>query len=266
MAILPATNSSTTTNGSTPSAAEAINDLDLNAFLKLMITELQQQDPLNPLDNKDMLNQISQIRAIGASDKLTKTLDSVLLGQNIASATNLIGADVSALSDDGQPISGVVNRISIDKGVPKLHVENLPSISLSGTQGNIDAGTYGYRVVWTDENTGQLVGMEWSGDNAIKTTGTAGIDRSVQLNNLPITSTAKRVYRTDGSENEPYQLLGTITDGKQSAYVDSMADSERSNTKLTQPFGRATFTPRSFDVTLNNISAVRPPSVGSSGG
>src|SRR6188508_2374634 len=97
----------TSSQSKTPNAADAINDLDLNTFLKLMITELQQQDPLNPLDNKDMLNQIAQIRAVGASDKLTKTLDSVLLGQNIASATNLIGADISAITDDGESVTGI---------------------------------------------------------------------------------------------------------------------------------------------------------------
>src|SRR6187399_20640 len=109
--------STTTSNQSkTPNAADAINDLDLNTFLKLMITELQQQDPLNPLDNKDMLNQIAQIRAVGASDQLSKTLSSVLLGQNITSATNLLGADISALTDNGQAITGIVNRVAIDKG------------------------------------------------------------------------------------------------------------------------------------------------------
>src|SRR6478735_4762857 len=130
MAILPPVNTSNSSNsnsGSSSTSGNAINDLDLNTFLKLMITELQQQDPLNPLDNKDMLNQIAQIRAVGASDKLTKTLDSVLLGQNIASATNLIGADISAITDDGESVTGIVSRISIDKGVPKLHVENVPS-------------------------------------------------------------------------------------------------------------------------------------------
>ena len=45
-----------------------------------MITELQNQDPLNPMDNTQMLEQINQIRQIGATDKLTSTLDSVLLG------------------------------------------------------------------------------------------------------------------------------------------------------------------------------------------
>src|SRR4051795_13371632 len=133
MAILPPVNTSTSKDSSTSSSTSgnAINDVDMNTFLKLMITELQQQDPLNPMDNKDMLNQIAQIRAVGASDKLTKTLDSVLLGQNISSATNLMGADISALSDDGQPIEGVVNRVSIDKGLPKLHVQNNPAIGPS---------------------------------------------------------------------------------------------------------------------------------------
>src|SRR6476660_9039035 len=129
MAILPpvnTSNSSHSNSGSSTSTGNAINDIDMNTFLKLMITELQQQDPLNPMDNKDMLNQIAQIRAVGASDQLTKTLNSVLLGQNITSATNLMGADISALTDNGQAITGIVNRVAIDKGVPKLHVEYSP--------------------------------------------------------------------------------------------------------------------------------------------
>src|SRR5215212_11474088 len=159
MAILAPT-ASTSNNQSNSSATNAINDIDMDTFLKLMITELQQQDPLNPLDNKDMLNQIAQIRAVGASDQLTKTLNSVLLGQNITSATNLIGADISALTDNGQAITGIVNRVAIDKGVPKIHVENTPGVLPSAAEGEVEAGTYSYRVVWSsDDNT--LVGMEF---------------------------------------------------------------------------------------------------------
>ena len=60
MAILPPVNNATSNNSSSAAAStgNAINDIDMNTFLKLMITELQQQDPLNPMDNKDMLNQI----------------------------------------------------------------------------------------------------------------------------------------------------------------------------------------------------------------
>src|SRR5262245_45402135 len=111
MSRIPSTFNSTPSDQSFQ-AVDAINDLDLNTFLELMIAELQNQDPLNPLDNKDMLAQISQIREVGATDKLTQTLESVLLGQNIASATNLIGADISALSDDAESVEGVVKHVS----------------------------------------------------------------------------------------------------------------------------------------------------------
>src|SRR3954467_7909615 len=163
MSVLPTVNNSKSSNSSSSSSASgnAINDIDMNTFLKLMITELQQQDPLNPMDNKDMLNQIAQIRAVGASDQLTKTLNSVLLGQNITSATNLMGADISALTDDGQSITGIVNRVAIDKGVPKIHVENTPGLSPSTADGGIEPGKYSYRVVWAgDKDT--LVGMDFS--------------------------------------------------------------------------------------------------------
>src|SRR4051812_8484870 len=167
MGILPAANT-TANNQSSSSSTNAVNDIDMNTFLKLMITELQQQDPLNPMDNKDMLNQIAQIRAVGASDQLTKTLNSVLLGQNITSATNLMGADISALTDNGQAITGIVNRVAIDKGVPKLHVENSPGLSRSTAAGEVEAGTYSYRVVWDENDT--LLGMDFSGNQAITTT------------------------------------------------------------------------------------------------
>jgi flagellar basal-body rod modification protein FlgD len=251
--------STTTSNQSkTPNAADAINDLDLNTFLKLMITELQQQDPLNPLDNKDMLNQIAQIRAVGASDKLTKTLDSVLLGQNIASATNLIGADISAITDDGESVTGIVSRISIDKGVPKLHVENVPSVAPSTSDGDIAAGTYSYRVVWQGEQ-GQLTGLDFSGNQAIKTTGTAGVDQSVQIRNLPVTEAAKYIYRTDKSGTGKYQLVGTVVDGSQGTFVDGLSDAERNGQTLTQSFQRAAVSARSYDVALDNVGAIRPP-------
>ena len=100
----------------------ALRGLDMDNFLKLMITELQNQDPLNPMENSEMLNQISQIREIGATDKLTSTLDAVLTGQNLTSASSLIGKEVKALSDDNEQVAGVVDRVTVTNGVPKLHV------------------------------------------------------------------------------------------------------------------------------------------------
>ncbi len=262
--ITATSSSSSTSNKSSASTADAINDLDLGDFLNLMIKELQNQDPLNPLDNKDMLAQISQIRQVGSTDKLTQTLDSVLLGQNISSATNLIGAQVSALSDDGEKVNGIVDRISIDKGTPKLHVENPADVVPStASDGEVEAGKYSYRVVWPDDK-GNLIGLDFSGDKAITTTGTADKDKAITIQNLPATSTQKQVYRTDKTGEGAYQLVGTITNGKQGSFVDKLADSDRNGARLTSDFSRSAIVARSYEVSLNNISEIQPPALAAS--
>jgi flagellar basal-body rod modification protein FlgD len=101
---------------------DALRDLDMDEFLQLMITELQNQDPLNPLENAEILQQISQIREIGATGRLTETLESVLLGQNLTSATSMIGKTVKALSDDAKEVSGLVDRVSVTDGETRLHI------------------------------------------------------------------------------------------------------------------------------------------------
>lgn len=257
MAILAPINSNTN-DQSKSSQADAINDIDMGTFLKLMITELQQQDPLNPLDNKDMLNQIAQIRAVGASDQLTKTLNSVLLGQNITSATNLLGADISALTDKGEAITGIVNRVAIDKGVPKVHVENAPGLLPSVADGNVEAGKYSYKVVWTGADD-KLLGMEFSGDKAITTTGTEGVDRAIQVQGLPATDGQKYVYRTDKSGTGKYQLVGVIPDGDMGSIIDNTSDADRNNQTLTQSFQPVSTDKRAYDIALSNVSKIRPP-------
>ena len=126
-------NNSTSTN-STGSATstkqnadsnDALRGLDMSEFLKLMIAQLQNQDPLQPLDNAEILQQISQIRQIGESQKLTNTLDSVLLNQNLSSASSLLGKNIKALTDDGTPVDGFVDRITVTGGTPRLHVGDL---------------------------------------------------------------------------------------------------------------------------------------------
>lgn len=118
----------TGSTGSTGSTKESdqrgdrMNELDTDAFLKLMIAEMQNQDPLDPMDNTKMLEQISQIRSISSTDKMSNTLDSVMLGQNIASANSLIGKQVQALSTTNENITGEVSRVTIVDGDPYLTI------------------------------------------------------------------------------------------------------------------------------------------------
>ncbi len=91
-----------------------LDSVNIDQFLTLLITELQNQDPLDPMDNAQLLSQISQIREIGSNDQLTRTLKTVRLGQNMATASSLIGKEIRALSDDLNEVQGVVDRVSME--------------------------------------------------------------------------------------------------------------------------------------------------------
>jgi flagellar basal-body rod modification protein FlgD len=91
-----------------------------------MISELQNQDPLNPMDNSQMLQQISQMRQIAATDSLSSTLESVLFGQSISNASSLIGREVRALGDDGNYVTGYVEKVAVADGEVRVYVGAQP--------------------------------------------------------------------------------------------------------------------------------------------
>ena len=91
-----------------------LKDLDLNQFLQLMISELTNQDPLNPMDNTQLVQQLGSIREIAATDKLSSALSTLQAEQSLTTASSLIGKQVTALSTDNENISGKVDRITVD--------------------------------------------------------------------------------------------------------------------------------------------------------
>lgn len=114
MSAIPSSTAGATSSRGNQELSNALSNVDTDQFLQLMIQELQNQDPLNPQDSAQFLQQITQIREIGASDRLTSTLDSVLQGQNLTTASGLIGKEITALTDFGDQVQGVVDRVSVD--------------------------------------------------------------------------------------------------------------------------------------------------------
>lgn len=86
-------------------------------FFKLLITEMQQQDPLEPTKTADMVNQISQIRSIELSQQLTSALTQMSNQQRTAGVSELIGKFITAqLKSDGggtQEVRGIVTGVRI---------------------------------------------------------------------------------------------------------------------------------------------------------
>jgi flagellar basal-body rod modification protein FlgD len=124
MSTTPVGSSGSTASNLLPASAstDPFQTVDLNSFLKLMITELQNQDPLNPMDNSQILAQIGQMQNISSMTKLSQTLDGVALGQSLTSASILISSTITGLDDDGNDVTGQVDKVTMVDGAPKLDV------------------------------------------------------------------------------------------------------------------------------------------------
>jgi flagellar basal-body rod modification protein FlgD len=84
------------------SAATGSSELNQDTFLKLLTTQLQNQDPTNPVSNEDFIAQLAQFSSLeqlqGVNGQLSN-LNLVNTSMNNASMVNLLGQDVVAASD-----------------------------------------------------------------------------------------------------------------------------------------------------------------------
>jgi flagellar basal-body rod modification protein FlgD len=107
-----------------PQQVDKFTNLKSEDYIKLMVSELQNQDPLNPMDNAQMLQQVSQISSIQSTNTLTSSLTSLSLGQGLASASAMIGKGIIGKTEDGTTVQGIVDSASIKEGKPYLNVPN----------------------------------------------------------------------------------------------------------------------------------------------
>ncbi len=105
---------SATKDSQKKSSTNDLNNLDTTQFMALLINELQNQDPLNPMDNGEMVQQIGQIRSIGSTDNLTSTLSTLRESQELVTASGLIGQKVEGLADDASAVNGVIDRVTVE--------------------------------------------------------------------------------------------------------------------------------------------------------
>ena len=70
-------------------------------FLKLLVTQMQNQDPLNPMDNAQVTSQMAQLSTVTGIDKLNVTLqalsDSMLTNQSLQSTSIPLSGSASAM-------------------------------------------------------------------------------------------------------------------------------------------------------------------------
>ena len=103
------------------SSTEVINsasDIQMD-YMKLLVTELQNQNPLEPMDNNQMAAQLAQFSQLQQLEGMNSNFASVLAVNELAYASTLIGKQVSFLhetqSGDKELASGLVERVTTDE-------------------------------------------------------------------------------------------------------------------------------------------------------
>ncbi|MBN2579309.1 MAG: flagellar biosynthesis protein FlgD [Pirellulales bacterium] len=109
-------------SGQQSTVGDAFDSVRMQDFINLLVSELQNQDPLNPVNNSEILQQVSQIKAIQANDRLSDTLTSLQYQQALVTASSLIQQNVVGMTDYGMRITGKVDSVSIENQEVFFHI------------------------------------------------------------------------------------------------------------------------------------------------
>lgn len=125
-----ATNTTSTTNSTSGSQATANSSLGKDDFLKLLVTQMQNQDPMNPMDDTQSIAEMAQFSALEqmtnistSMDKLNTNMTDFIQQSTLAQGAALIGKTVSGVDTDGTTsIEGTVKAVKWLNGDPKLQL------------------------------------------------------------------------------------------------------------------------------------------------
>lgn len=105
-------------------------ELKTDDFIKMMLTQLQNQDPLEPTKNQELMAQMSQISQLEASTQLQTTLKALAMQSQIGAAGNLIGKMVEGLDAQNESIRGLVCSVRVEKDKVHLELDNGKTLSM----------------------------------------------------------------------------------------------------------------------------------------
>jgi flagellar basal-body rod modification protein FlgD len=87
---------------------EPTNQLDQDAFLKLLVAQLRYQNPMSPADPQSFLAQTAQFTTVEKLTQLTDQLAAADRMAQVATGSALVGRPITYQLDDGTTVAGVV--------------------------------------------------------------------------------------------------------------------------------------------------------------
>ncbi|MCX5661143.1 MAG: hypothetical protein NTW19_15765 [Planctomycetota bacterium] len=110
-------------SGSNATNSNALGNLSSGDFLKVVLSELRNQDPFQPQDSSKMLEQLSSLRNIESQLTLQQQLQSLVTQNGVTQASALIGKTVTGLDDTNASISGIVTSVRVQDGKATLELD-----------------------------------------------------------------------------------------------------------------------------------------------
>jgi len=104
------------------SSRSTSNTMDSEMFMKLLVTQLKNQDPSTPMDTNAMMSQTTQLAMMEQVTAQTTTANKNFSLQMRIAASNLVGREVSYTGADGVEVTGTASSVSFAEAVPKVTV------------------------------------------------------------------------------------------------------------------------------------------------
>ncbi len=112
------------------------NILGKEDFLRLLIVQLENQDPTRPFEDKEFISQMAQFSSLEQMTSMNKTLSGLIANNKLTLSYSLLGKQVDVLdSATGEKNSGVVSEINFGIG---MFANDAPRISFNGFRYSID--------------------------------------------------------------------------------------------------------------------------------
>src|SRR4051812_44387066 len=128
MAIDPTTGTTTTAATTASSSKKADQVLGKDDFLKLMVAQMKNQDPMNPSDDKDNIAQMAQFSSLEQITNLASATQKLADSMQMTQTLGLIGHTVSYKAADGTMTSGTVSAVDVAGGAPSLTVGDVKDV------------------------------------------------------------------------------------------------------------------------------------------
>jgi flagellar basal-body rod modification protein FlgD len=96
--------------------------LNQDDFLKLLTTQLVNQDPMNPQQDAEFIAQMAQFGSLEQTRSMSTTLDQLRNDQELLRAGGLIERTVELQTDSETTVRGVVEAMRVKEGIPVIVV------------------------------------------------------------------------------------------------------------------------------------------------